>query len=294
VRLLVTGGSSFVGASFCIAAARDHEVIAVYNRTPVALRGIRGFQVDLGSPQAAVRLAQIQADAIVHTACKVKGTGNGNQQTDAMRLNRRMMDAVLAVGLPIVYASSTCVHWDRPSGYALGRRDDELRLRDSGVPWAVVRPCAPYGPRLARHKPAHKESFHTLAELVRKSPLVPVIGNGRYLRQPIHVDDLSAAMLSLLERGLPGAAFDAGGRDAISFRDIVATCAQYLGVRRRVLPMPKRALIKALSLSPDFEADLLDTADTDDVADPRALAEFTGRMPRSFRAGVADLYGPAR
>ena len=290
MRLVVTGGSSFVGAHVCRVAARDHSVVALFNRTPVGLRDVEAVQLDFDTAQAVTRLRELKPDAIVHAACKVKGTGNGRVVTPAMQLNRRMMDVVLDQGVPVVYLSSTCVHWDRPSGYAAGRREDERRLREAGVPWAVLRPCAPYGPRLAGHQPGHKESFHTLAELVRKSPLVPVIGDGRYLRQPIHVNDLSEAILTLLERGLPGQAFDAGGQIALSFREIVRICARHLGKRRRVLPVPKRVLIKALGFSPDFEADLLDTADTDDVADPTALAQATGRTPRSFEAGVADLY----
>lgn len=290
MRLVVTGGSSFVGAWFCLAARDEHEVIALYSRTPVRLQGVRSVQLDLGDPRAATQLAELSPDAVIHTACKVKGTGDGRSETPSTRLNRRMMDAVLAQGAPVVYASSTCVHWEQTSGYARGRRDDELRLRDAGLPWAVLRPCAPYGPRLPGHVPSHKESFHTLAELVRRSPAVPVIGDGRYLRQPIHVDDFSQAILALLNRGLPGAAFDAGGREALSFRDIVKTCARHLGVRRAILPVPKRVLVRAMRLSPDFEPDLLETSDCDDVADPHALAEATGRLPRSFAAGVGDLF----
>jgi len=290
LRLVVTGGSSFVGAWFCHAAKQQHDVFAIYRNTPICLAGVQGVHLDLSSPEAAQQLAALKPDAIVHTACKVKGTGDGGCETPATRMNRQMMDAVLAVGGPVLYASSTCVHWERPSGYAQGRREDEQRLREAGIPWAVVRPSAPYGPRLPRHRPSHRESFHTLGRIIRRSPIVPIIGHGRYLRQPIHVQDLSQAMLALLRAGLPEAAFDAGGAKALSFREIVAVCARHLGVRRRVLPVPKRVLVRLLSLSRDFEPDLIETADTDDVADPRALAELTGHQPRSFPDGVPDLF----
>ncbi len=290
MRLVVTGGSSFVGAWFCHAAKEEHEVLAVYRNTPVNLEGVQGVRLDLASPEAGQRLAELKPEAIVHTACKVKGTGKGLCETPASRMNRQMMDAVLAVGSPVIYASSTCVHWEQASGYAQGRREDEQRLREASIPWAVLRPSAPYGPRLPRHRPSHRESFHTLAALIRRSPIVPIIGHGHYLRQPVHVHDLSQSMLALLRGGLPQQAFDAGGVQALSFREIVAVCARHLGVRRRVLPVPKRVLARVLSMSSDFEPDLLETADTDDVADPSALALFTGHQPRSFSDGVADLF----
>lgn len=289
MRLLVTGGSSFVGAWFCHLAAKDHSVVAVYNQTPVKVPGAESLHCDLGAPDAAEVLKKASADAIVHLACKVKGTGDGRRETPATKLNRSMMDAVLGLGLPTVYASSTCVHWPKESGYKRCRVADELRLRDSGLPFAIVRPCAPYGPYLSWHSPSHKESFHTLAELVRRSPLVPVIGNGRYTRQPVHVDDFNGSILRLLEKGLPGAAFDSGGAEALSFDEIVSIIAKAAGKRRRPLHIPKRAIIAVSRFSKDFEPELLDTADTDDVADPQPLAEATGLWPRSFRSGVDCL-----
>ncbi|MCP4808442.1 MAG: NAD(P)-dependent oxidoreductase [Proteobacteria bacterium] len=289
MRIVVTGGSSFVGAWFCHLAAVDHDVLAVYNRTPVSIPGTTSVHCDLGTPGAGAKLRELGADAVVHLACKVKGTGNGRQETDSTRLNKRMMDAVLEAGLPTVYASSTCVHWPGESGYKRGRVADELRLRDSGLPFAIVRPCAPYGPYLPRHRPSHKESFHTLAEMVRKSPLVPVIGNGQYTRQPVHVDDFNGSILRLLEKGLPGAAFDSGGEDVLTMDEIVRVIAKAAGKRRRPLHVPKRAILFVSRFSKDFEPDLLDTADTPDTADPRPLAEATGLWPRSFRAGVDCL-----
>lgn len=289
MRILVTGGSSFVGAWFCHLASRDHDVLAVYNRTPVRIPGTTSVHCDLGAADAGEQLASHQADAIVHLACKVKGTGNGRTETDSTRLNKRMMDAVLHAGLPTVYASSTCVHWPRDSGYKRCRVTDELRLRDSGLPFAIVRPCAPYGPYLPNHKPSHKESFHTLAEMVVRSPLVPVIGNGRYTRQPVHVDDFNGSILRLLEKGLPGEAYDSGGQDVLTMDEIVRVIAKAANKRRRPLHVPKRAILLASRFSKDFEPDLLDTADTPDTADPRPLAEATGLWPRSFKAGVHCL-----
>ncbi len=290
MKILVTGGSSFVGAHLCrLGAAQGHDMVALYQRTPVQLAGVAAQQLDLGAAHAGQRLRELGAEALVHLACKVKGSGDGRSETPANLLNRRMMDAVLQAGLPTVYASSTCVHWPGDSGYKKGRVEDERRLAESGLPWAVVRPCAPYGPRIPGHQPAHVESFHTLAGWVERLPLVPVIGNGKYLRQPVHVDDFNGAILGLLERGLPDAAYDSGGPRPRSFDDIVAILAAEAGKRRRPLHIPKRAILLAARFSRDFEADLLDTADTDDLADPRGR----GRWPRPRGCGRGPSRGAA-
>ncbi|MCB9766476.1 MAG: NAD(P)-dependent oxidoreductase [Alphaproteobacteria bacterium] len=290
MKLLVTGATSFVGAHFCRRAAERHEVYALAHRTPMGLPNVRTIYIDLAAPEAVPRLRLLEVDAVVHLACKVMGTGWGHEHpTAAGRLNRAMMDAVLALGRPVLYGSSTCVHWPSDTGYARGRREDEARLAASGLPWAAVRPSAPYGPPLIGHRPTHPESFHTLAKWVQTRPVVPIPGRGRALRQPVHVDDLSDAMLALLERGLPGAAFDVGGADALSFRQIVEAIAAAAGRRTRIAPIPLGLLAIAGRVLPDLEPALLSAADTDDIADSEMIIEVTGLHPRTFVEGVSDL-----
>ena len=292
MKLLVTGASSFVGAHFCRLAAREHQVHAVTFSTPLRLNGVSALRADLRTPRALRRLPAVGADAVVHIACKIRAWPRGEETSGeaAARENRQMMDSVLALGLPTVYASSTVVHWQQDTPYARARREDEARLQAAGIPWAVVRPSAPYARRLANHAPGHRESFHLLADLVRRLPVVPVIGSGRYRRQPIHIDDLSAAILALLRRGLAGQALDAGGAEALTFNEIIDLLADSMGRRRPLkLPLPKPLYIQAARLSPDFDPDLVSAIDEDELADPAELIRATGVRPRPFSEGVRDL-----
>jgi len=291
MRLLVTGGSSFVGAHFCVRAAQHHDVTAMHHMTPLALNGVTPLKADLRHARDRARIAGLQCDAVVHIACKIKGWApKGGDRAEAARMvNQQMMDTVLALGKPVVYASSTVIHWSQDSPYARSRREDEQRLADSGLPYAIVRPSAPYGRRLANHRPRHKESFHTLAELVRRARWVPVIGDGKYRRQPVHVDDLSDAMLALLDGALDGSAYDAGGSEALTFDEIVDTIAASQGRCVRKVHLPKAMFVQMAKLSADFDPALIAAVDEDEVADPTELGEVTGVDFRPFSEGVRCL-----
>jgi nucleoside-diphosphate-sugar epimerase len=282
MRLLVSGGSSFVGAWFCLRAAAHHDVFALHHATPLALPGVTPIRADLRRPRALRLAREVEPDAVVHLAAKVKGP-------DALALNRQMMAAMLELGRPIVYASSTVVHWKRETAYGTSRREGEAALAESGLPFAIVRPSAPYGPRLIGHAPGHTESFHTLANLVRRSRVVPVIGDGQYRRQPIHVDDLSDTILALLERGLTGQALDAGGANALTFDQIIGTIADAAGRRVARLHLPKALFALVAGRSADFDPELIDAIDEDEIADPAALTAATGIRPRAFAVGAPDL-----
>ena len=283
VRIVVTGGSGFVGAHLCRFARSRHDVIALWNKTPLVMPGVRSVQCDLTKPSAPSVIKGLQPDAIVHLAYKIKGAG------EQKAVNAQMMASVLALGLPTVYGSSTVVHWPVETAYSRARKDDEALLAASGLPWVSLRPSAPFGPRLVNHSPSHKESFHTLSDLVRRSPIVPIIGTGHYLRQPIFVDDFSCAAVELIERGLPNRAFDVGGRDALSFNEVVSTLAVAMGKRIRTVHLPKAMFVALAPFTRDFDPDLIRTLDVDDVADPGPLADLLGWQPRSFKGAVGCL-----
>jgi len=259
--------------------------------TPLRLSGVSPLKADLRHARDRARIARLDIDAVVHIACKIKSRArDGEGASEAARkVNEQMMDAVLAMGKPIIYASSTVVHWNQDSPYARSRRDDERRLAASGLPHAIVRPSAPYGRRLANHQPRHKESFHTLAQMVRMSPWVPVIGDGTYRRQPLHVDDLSDAMLALLDGPMEGRAFDAGGEQAMSMNEIVDTIARAQGRCVRKIHMPKALFVQVSKLSADFDPALIAAVDEDELADPTELGEVTGVSFRPFSEGVRCL-----
>jgi NADH dehydrogenase len=273
VRIFVTGASSFVGAHFCsLAIARGHEVVGLWRNTATRIRGLTAVQGDCASARP-----PDGCDAVVHLATKVMAS-------DAREQNRRMLDGVLSWGLPVVYASSTVVHWPRKNAYALSRVEDEDRVRKHRPGWLIMRPCAPYGPRHPEHTPQHKESFHTLARMCHRLPAVPMMGDGNYRRQPVHVDDFNGAILALLGRGAWGGAFDAGGPTAMTMREIVRALGG-----KRVISVPLRVLRRVGPLA-GLSEDVVSTFDTDDVVDPRPLADASGVAPRAFDPTcLADL-----
>ena len=291
MRIVVTGGSSFVGAHFCLMAAQRHEVYALHHATPLRLNGVIPVKGDLRRERDRAHIAELQPDAIVHLAAKIRGEAGKHQEATevARALNTAMMDAVLSAGCPVLYGSSTVVRWTQQTPYGDQRKADEERLRTSGLPYAIVRPCAPYGPPLSTHRPKHRESFQTLVSFVRNSPVVPVIGDGKYRRQPIHTEDLSAAMLALLERGLKGQELDAGGRDALSMNDIIDALGKALGKSPLKLHIPKMLAVKASPILPGFEPSLVGAVDTDELADPAPMTAATGVSPRGFSEGLWDL-----
>ncbi len=124
---------------------------------------------------------------------------------------------------------------------------------------------------------------------MRRSPIVPIPGDGKYRRQPIHVEDFCRAGLALINGGLKRQALDAGGGDALSMNDLVRTLGKAMGRDPRILRLPSVFHTLAGRFRPELDPELLSVFDTDDVADPAAMTAATGVVPRCFAAGAGDL-----
>ena len=134
--------------------------------------------------------------------------------------------------------------------------------------------------------------MHVLARFITKLPVAPVIGNGRYTRQPVHVDDFNGAINYFIERDhWPGEAFDIGGPTAHTMDEIIDILCRIAGKRVLKLHLPKQLFILASHVVKTFHKDLLSTTDCDERADNGPLLAVLGRddlVP--FEQGAACLF----
>ena len=92
---------------------------------------------------------------------------------------------------------------------------------------------------------------NNIAWILRRMPLFVVPGDGRYLVQPIHVDDLARICLQAAD-GRSGVIMDAAGPDTMSFEELVRAIRDALGRRTPILHAPPAAmavLARALGLA---------------------------------------------
>jgi uncharacterized protein YbjT (DUF2867 family) len=104
--------------------------------------------------------------------------------------------------------------------------------------------------------------------------VVPMIGAGRTLQQPIDSRDVIRAVLAALECASPiDGALDLGGPECLPHRELVARAAALHGKRPTVLPIPLAlaraavALLERLSANPPMTTAMFDVLQHDDRLD---------------------------
>jgi uncharacterized protein YbjT (DUF2867 family) len=280
MRLLVTGGSGFLGGYVLAEAARrGHQSVAIARSHQgaelVAARGARPVfanldnACDLGGVFAAAG-----CDALVSLASL--GFGHGPA----------VVTAAQEAGISrAVFVSTTAVttRLDPPSKRI--RLAAERQITASGLAWTILRPTMIYG------APGDRNLSRLLA-LLRHAPVLPVPAGG-YLHQPVHVADVADAVLAAVERpAAVGNRYDVAGPEPLPFAELLRIAADTVGSRTRFLPVPLVPLVALargygrLSRSPRIRVEQVLRLAEDKVFPIDDAVRDLGYCPRSFPAGI--------
>ncbi len=246
----VFGGSGYLGRRVVRAlVAADFRVRAAARRPTAESFDDLGDQVE---PVAAdVRDAGSIAAAIDDAAGVVNTVGLYTEQGDetfaAIHVDGagRVAAAARVAGARLVHLSGIGVDPGSPSKYVRARAHGEVRVRASDPDAAILRPSVLFG---------HDDAFlGALVSLVRTLPVIPLFGDGRKQLQPVHVDDVAAAIVAILKLDDPAPLYELGGAEAHAYRDLLALIAARLGRKRLLVPVPFvvwNLLAAALSILP--------------------------------------------
>ena len=236
MRVAVTGGTGFVGRHVIERLLRrDHEVRALV-RDPARHGWLRDRQVDmvagdLETPAALRDLVQ-GADAVVHLVGIITEVGRQTYERVHVQGTRQVFSAAAMAGArKFVHMSALGARAEASATpYHRSKAAAEELIRNDGLPHAILRPSLIAAPG--------NEVLKLLVNMLRMSPLVPVIGNGLYKLQPIAAEDVAECFAMAVEEDAIQGTFDIAGPRALTYHELLDELEDALGVRRRRVAVP--------------------------------------------------------
>lgn len=236
----VFGGSGFVGRYAVRALARRGWRVRAAVRRPDlaghlqpmgAVGQIHAVQANLRFPDS-VRAAAQGADIVVN-AVGVLVSG-GKQTFDAVHVEgaRSIARAAREAGARhLIHVSAIGADARSAASYARSKAAGEAAVLEEFPAAIILRPSIVFGPE--------DEFFNRFAAMARMSPLLPLIGGGRTRFQPVHVEDLAAAIANAAEgAGTPGTVYEIGGPEVLTFRRLLDLTQEWSGRDRAYLRLP--------------------------------------------------------
>ena len=195
MRILIMGGTRFIGVYLTKALVEQGHEIVLFNRgkKPAPIEGIQQIHGDRQDiEQLKEKLKEEQFDVIYDN--------NGRELSDTKPLVELFKDQVKQ----FVYVSSAGVYLKSdqmphiegdavdPNSRHKGKFETEVYLAESGVPWTAIRPVYIYGPQ--NYNPLEAWFFDRIV----RDRVIPIPGNGLHFTQFGHVQDLASAMVAVL------------------------------------------------------------------------------------------------
>ncbi len=240
-RVLVTGGTGFIGSHIVGKLLQQGHQVAVLSRNPerAAGRVTEGVEVRRGDVRDAASLEQAMSgiDVVINAVqfpnhpVESPRKGHTYMQVDGEGTVRQVKAARSAGVRRFIYLSGAGTREGKTEPWFRAKLVAERAVRESGIPYTVFRPSWVYGPE--------DRSLNKFATFARLLPFVPVIGNGKTKVQPIHVDDLAEVVArSVDDEQAVGMTYEIGGPEELTMDEIIRTMLRVMGKRRPLIHHP--------------------------------------------------------
>ena len=154
---------------------------------------------------------------------------------EAVRNSRVLFESAREAGIKkIVHVSITKANEAPHLPYFAGKAEVEASLKESGVPYAIVRPTVVYG--------REDVLINNIAWLLRRIPIFVVAGSGAYRIRPVHVDDLARICVEAAGSS-ENLTIDAVGPETMTFEEMVRHIRSAVGSRCLLIHAPRWVLL---------------------------------------------------
>ena len=279
--VLLLGATGFIGRH-CARALQREGFRVICGSRRAASAACEGhlrvdFAADVSDDAWAPRLDGV--DVVVNAvgiAAERPGTSFEHVHTQAPRA---LFDACAQRNVQVIQISALGADANARSGFHLSKRaadDYLLAIHPTAV---VVQPSLVFGPG---------GTSATLLGALATLPVVPLPGRGEQRVQPLHVEDLAAAIVAIVRRTPPAnrRRIALVGPNALELRALLHVLRTRMGLPPpRFIPVPmalvRWAVRMGAALRPGWlSTDLLDMLERGNTADPAATRRILGYAPR--------------
>ena len=267
MNILLTGASGFIGRNIAAAlTAAGHQVRPLSRRHGIDVCRMQAIADWLPFLQG--------VDAVINSVGIIGESGTQRFDVLHTQAPAALFRACVRAGVRRVLQISALGADDTAfSPYHLSKKAADDCLRSLDLDWFVLRPSLIYG-----HGGKSAELFMRLAAL----PMIPVVGDGQQMLQPVHISDVVATVMQALVASETRQTLDIVGTETISFADWLQRMRGVQGFRPAKLLRVPFGLSMACAqvgrhLNPILQPDNLRMLKIGYRADPGPVERFLGR-----------------
>jgi nucleoside-diphosphate-sugar epimerase len=162
----------------------------------------------------------------------------------------------------------------------------EEKIKESDLDYTIIRPTMIYGTPKDRN-------MWRLVKYLKRLPVLPILGPGTYLQQPVYVNDLADVIVNAFEKNVSiKKAYNISGAEPLTYNEVVDITGKVLGKKVLKIHIPVKLsynLLKVyekVSKNPKLKAEqVLRLNEDKDFSYEEAMRELEYK-PLSFQKGI--------
>ena len=227
-NILVTGASGLLGKRIVKKLSKCNYTVSAIGRQscPESIKAdCRWLQIDIRQSQ----VPSLNVDILIHAA-PLWLLPNFLKQLSLKANIKRCVSFSSTSAESKAYAHDD---EDRELANKLLIAEAEIKvLFDAGIDYTIFRPTMIYGY-------GQDQNISVIAKFIQKRGFFPVAGKANGLRQPVHVDDLIDAAVSVIDnKNTFGKTYSLTGGETLTYKNMVARIFEGLNQNSRIVSLP--------------------------------------------------------
>lgn len=254
---------------------------------------VERIEADLAEP-GAWEQSFVGASCVVQLHAQITGKYTELFIRNNIHATRQVLDACARHAVSyLVHISSSVVNSIANDDYTNTKKSQEALVVASGLRYCVLRPTLMFG----WFDPKH---LGWLSRFMAKTPVFPIPGDGRFMRQPLYERDFCRCIVRCIEREPDGMVYNVVGNTRIDYIDIIRTIKRVKGLRTWIVHIPIglfALLLRTYALfsrKPPFTADQLTALSAGDDFKGVDTWEVFGVRQTPFEDAVRESYTDSR
>ena len=129
-----------------------------------------------------------------------------------------------------IHFSSSVVESVADDWYTITKKEQEKLMIESGLKCVILRPTLMFGWFDRKH-------LGWLSRFMHKTPVFPIPGNGKYMRQPLYAGDMSNIVISCMHSQITGT-YNISGLEKIDYIDIIRVIKKAVKSKTLIMKIP--------------------------------------------------------
>ena len=288
--LLITGATGFVGRNVVSAFASRSIPLRCLVHSPQSAEVIREQPVEIvyGDVLDSLSLKEALAgvETVVHVVAVIREKGPLTFERVNHQGTSNLVQVAKEAGVKrFIDASAIGAANDPTIPYLYSRWLAEQEIINSGIPYTILRFSLGFG--------EGDEFFNTLAALVKALPIVPIVGDGKALFQPMAVEEIAECFVRAYEdENTVGKVIEIGGPEHLTYEEIIDLIKETLQMNIVKVHVPlsvMRPLVRAMDAllpKPPVTSEQLKMLKLDNVTDLQAVEKNFGFVPKPIRGNI--------